>query len=65
MRILLLLLLLLLLWCAVAQLFEAPRSKSEGRGLGSRRSHWDFLLTVAPGSTQPLTEMSITSISGG
>ena len=30
---------------AVAQLVEALRYKSEGRGLDSRWCHWNFLLT--------------------
>ena len=51
--------------CAVAQLFEELRYKPEGRGLDSRRSHWDFSLTVVPGSTHLLTEMSTRGISGG
>ena len=41
----LLLLLLLLLGYAVAQLVEALRFKSEGRGFDSRWCHWNFLLT--------------------
>ena len=46
---------------AVAQLVEALRYKSEGRGFDSRWGHWNFSVTgrtVALGSTQPLTEMS-------
>jgi hypothetical protein len=30
---------------AVAQLFEAPRYKPEGRGFDSRWCHWNFSLT--------------------
>jgi hypothetical protein len=32
-------------WHVVAQLFEALRYKSEGRGFDSRLCHWNFLLT--------------------
>ena len=43
--------------------------KSEGRWFDSRWCHWNFSLisdrTMALGSTQPLTEMSTRSISGG
>ena len=43
-----------------AQLIEALRYKPEGRGFDSR-----WCRTVALGLTQPLTEMSTRSISGG
>jgi len=46
--------------------------KSEGRSFDSRWCHWNFSLTQNPydrtmalGSTQPLTEMSTSSISWG
>jgi len=52
---------------AVAQLVEALRYKSEGRGFDSRWCHWNFSLTsgrtVALGLTQSLTEMSARNIS--
>ena len=51
---------------AVAQLVEALRYKSEGRGFDSRWCHWNFSgRTMALGSTQPLTEMSTGNISWG
>jgi len=56
---------------AVAQLVEALRYKSEGRGFDSRWCHWNFSLTypsgrtMALGLTQPLTEMSTRNISWG
>ena len=56
---------------AVAQLVEAPRYKSEGRGFDSRWCHWNFLFaidngrTVALGLAQPVTEMSTRNISWG
>jgi hypothetical protein len=46
---------------AVAQLVEALRCKSEGRGVDSRWCHWNFSLTYSirphygPGLIQPLT----------
>jgi hypothetical protein len=43
---------------AVAQLVEALRYKSEGRGFDSRWCRWNYSLTLALGLTQPLTEMS-------
>jgi hypothetical protein len=33
---------------AVAQLVEALRYKSEGRGFDSRWCHWNFSLTIFP-----------------
>jgi hypothetical protein len=39
---------------AVAQLVEALRYKSEGRGLHSRSCHWNSGRTMALGSTQRL-----------
>jgi hypothetical protein len=42
----------------VAHLVEALRCKPDGRGFDSGWSHWNFLVTMALGSTQPLTEMS-------
>ena len=50
---------------AVAQLVEALRYKSEGRGFDSRWCHNPSGRTVALGSTQPLTEMSTGNISWG
>ena len=51
---------------AVAQLFEAPRYKPEGRGFDSRWCHLNWHnpsgRTMALGSTQPLTEMSTRNI---
>jgi hypothetical protein len=55
----------------VAQLFEALYYKPEGRGFDSRSGHWIFQLpntsslTMALGSTQPLTEMSTRNLPGG
>jgi hypothetical protein len=49
----------------VAQLVEALRYKSEGRGFDSRWCHCNFSLTIALGLTQPLTEMSTRNISLG
>ena len=45
---------------AVAQLVESLRYKPEGSGLDSRWCHWNFfnVHTMAPGSTQPLTEIN-------
>ena len=46
----------------MAQLVEALCYEPEGRGLGSRRGHWDFSRTSSfqphygPGATRPLTE---------
>ena len=54
-----------LLGHAVAQLVEALHYKPEGRGFESRWCRWNFYShnpssrTMALGSTQPLTEMSI------
>ena len=48
----------------MAQLVEALRYKSEGRGFDSPFCHWNFSWTypsgrtMARGLTQPLTEMS-------
>jgi hypothetical protein len=56
---------------AVAQLVEALRYKPEDRGFDSRGYHWNFYChnpsgcTMALGSTEPLTEMSIRNISWG
>ena len=50
-------------WQEVAQSVEALRYKSEGHGFDSRWCQWNFSLTVAPGSTQSLTEMSTRNIS--
>ena len=51
---------------AVAQLVEALRYKSEGRGFDSRWCHWNPSgRTMALGSTQPLREMSTRNISCG
>ena len=56
---------------AVAELVEAPRYKSEGRGFDSRWSHGNFLLhhtsgrTMALELTQLVTEMSTRNISWG
>jgi hypothetical protein len=53
----------------VAQLVEALRLKPEGRDFDSRWYHCNFSLlnpsgrTMAPGSTQPLTEISTKDIS--
>jgi len=56
----------------VAQLVEALRYKSEGRGFDSRWYDWIFFIdiihsdrTMALGLTQPLTEMSTRNISWG
>ena len=57
----------------MAQLVEALRYKSEGRGFDSRWCHWIFIYiyiillapTMALGSTQSLTEMSTGNISCG
>ena len=55
---------------AVAQLVEALRYKSEGRGFDSRWCHWIFFIdnpsgrTMALGSTQSLTEISTGNVSG-
>ena len=54
----------------VEQLVEAQRYKPEGRGFYSRLSHNISLInpsgrTMSLGSTQPLTEMSISNISWG
>ena len=51
----------------MAQLVEALRYKSEGRGFDSRWCHWHNPSdrTMALGSTQPLTEMSTRNISWG
>jgi hypothetical protein len=52
----------------VAHLVEALRYKPIGRGSDSGICHWNFSLTifpVAPGLTQPVTEMSTTNISWG
>ena len=50
----------------MAQLVEALCYKSEGRGFDSRWCHWIFSdRTMAPRSTQPLTEMSSRDISWG
>ena len=52
----------------MAQLVEALRYKSEGRGFDSR-CHWNFFIDIilpaalwALGSTQPVTEMSTRNI---
>ena len=55
---------------AVAQLDEAPRNKSEGCGFDSRLPLKFYIdnpsgLTMALGSTEPLTEMSTRNISWG
>jgi len=52
---------------AVAQLFEALRYKSEGREFDSRWCHWHnpSNCTMAPGLTQPLTEINTRNISWG
>jgi hypothetical protein len=52
---------------AVAQLVEAQSYKPEGRGFDSRWGHWlnPSGRTMAPGSTQPLTEMSTRDVSWG
>ena len=50
---------------AVAQLVEALRSKSEGRGFDSRWCHNPSGRSMALGLTQPLTEMSTRNISWG
>ena len=44
----------------MAQLVEAPRYKSEGRGFDSRWCHSGR--TMALGLTQPLTEMSTRNV---
>ena len=55
----------------VAKLVEALRYKLEGCGFDSQWCHWNFSLTsssgctMAPGLTQPLTEMSTRNISCG
>jgi hypothetical protein len=55
----------------VAQSVEALRYKTEGRGIASRRSHWNFSLTKAIRSQynlrsiQSLIEMSTRNISWG
>ena len=56
---------------AVAQLVEALRYKTRGRGFESRWCHWDFHWqnpsgrTMALGLTQPLTQMSTRNVSWG
>ena len=53
----------------MAQLVEALRYKSEGRGFDSRWCHLEFFIdnpsgrTMALGLTQPLTETSTRNIS--
>jgi hypothetical protein len=42
----------------MAQSVEALRYKPENRGFDNRWYHWNFALTVAQGSTQPVTEMT-------
>ena len=49
----------------MAQLVEALRYKSEGRGFDSRWCHNPSGRNMALGSTQPLTEMSTGNISWG
>ena len=50
----------------MAQLVEALRCKPDGRGFDSRWCYWSPSgRTMALGSTQPLTEMSIRNISCG
>ena len=44
---------------------KALRYKPAGRGFDSRWGHWNFSVTIALGSTQPLTEMSTRCISWG
>jgi hypothetical protein len=46
----------------VAQLVEALRYKSDGRGFDSRWWNWNFSWTVVLGLTQLLTEMSTRNI---
>jgi hypothetical protein len=53
------------IWCAVAQLTEALRYKSEDRGFYSRWCHNPSGRTLAPGFNQPLIEMSTRNISWG
>jgi hypothetical protein len=48
---------------AVAQLVEALRYKSEGRGFDSRRNPSGRIMAL--GLTQPVTEMSTNNISWG
>ena len=42
---------------------EALRYKPESRGFDSRCYHQNFALTVAQGSTQPVTEMTTGNVS--
>ena len=51
----------------MAQLVEALRYNSEGRGFDSRWCHWNFLFRpyYGAGVTQLLTEMSTRNISWG
>ena len=62
----------MLQWDRGSTVVEVLCYKSEGRWFNSRWCHWNFSLTqnssdrtMALGSTQPLTEMSTSSISWG